>query len=102
MLVFLENRELEKLYVTGSSKKLRLPAEIIEKFFATLQKIQAAHSTRDLLSDNGLRFKKMEGFPNRYSMRLNVKYRLEMEIKWLDSDQQIGAFHIMAITNHYQ
>ena len=36
------NKELEKLYTTGKSKKLKLSNDIIEKFFARIQQIEAA------------------------------------------------------------
>jgi hypothetical protein len=34
-------------------------------------------------------------------MRLNQKYRLEMEIAWEDEAQTIGKFYLQTISNHY-
>jgi proteic killer suppression protein len=99
--VHLNDKELEKLYTTGKSAKLKLPENIIDKFFATIQKIEAAMTIKDLLADNGLRFEKLKGSANRYSMRLSSKYRLEMEIEWIDDKLTVGKFYLKKISNHY-
>ena len=95
------NKELEKLYVTGKSKKLKLPNDIIEKFFARLQQIEAANDIYDLWNDKGLNFKKLTNTENSYSMRLKIKYRLEMDINWSNNELTIGDFVITDISNHY-
>lgn len=82
MEVFIANKHLKELYTSGKSKKLKLPEQVIDKFFATVQKIQAAQSVHDSWADNGLRFKKIAGNEELYAMRLNIKYRLEMIIEW--------------------
>jgi plasmid maintenance system killer protein len=99
--VFINNKELEKLYTTGQSRKLRLLGHVIDKFFATVQKIEASVILNDLLADKGLRFEKLRGFENRYSMRLSGKFRLEMEIEWNDDKRNIGKFYMLTISNHY-
>jgi len=96
-----KNKELEKLYTTGKSKKLKLSDDIIEKFFARLQQIEAAHDIYDLWKDKGLNFKRMEGSENSFSMRLKIKFRLEMDIEWKNEDKTIGDFIITEISNHY-
>jgi len=95
------NKELEKLYVTGKSKKLKLPNDIIEKFFARLQQIDAANDIYDLWNDKGLNFEKLTNTENSYSMRLKIKYRLEMDIDWTNNELNIGDFIITDISNHY-
>lgn len=95
------NKELEKLYVTGKSKKLKLPNDIIEKFFARLQQIEAANDIYDLWNDKGLNFEKLTNTENSYSMRLKIKYRLEMDIDWSNKELTIGDFVITEISNHY-
>lgn len=101
MDVLLNNKELEKLYDTGKSKKLRLPEPVIEKFFATVQKIDAAVDIYDLWKDSALKFEKLKGTENRYSMRLTGKYRLEMQVEWKDEGQTTGKFYLEEISNHY-
>ena len=95
------NKELEKLYVTRKSKKLKLPNDIIEKFFARLQQIEAANDIYDLWNDKGLNFEKLTNTENSYSMRLKIKYRLEMDIDWKNNELTIGDFIITDISNHY-
>jgi proteic killer suppression protein len=99
--VHLNDKELEKLYTTGKSAKLKLPENIIDKFFATIQKIEAAITTKDLLADKGLRFEKLKGSKSRYSMRLSAKCRLEMEVEWIDDKLTVGKFYLQKISNHY-
>lgn len=97
-----KNKDLEKLYTTGKSKKYRLPANIIEKFFARIQQIEAAHDIHDLWNDKWLNFEKLTNTENSYSMRLNQKYRLEMDIDWINNELTIGEFIITEISNHYK
>ena len=96
-----DNKELETLYTTGKSKKLKLPGDIIDKFFARVQQIEAAHTIHDLWSDRGLHFEKLKGYENLYSMRLKLKYRLEMRIEWNNDEKTSGNFVITRISNHY-
>ena len=58
MNVYIPDKDLKKLYVTGTSKKLKLPKDIIEKFFASVQKISAAKDIYDLWKDPSLNFEK--------------------------------------------
>ncbi len=99
MDVYIDDKELENLYVTGKSRKLKLRPDIIEKYFATIQKIDAARDIYDLWKDPSLNFEK---YKKHYSMRLTGKYRLEMTINWMNEKNTIGEFHLFAITNHYR
>ena len=98
MDVYINDKEIEKLYVTGKSKKLKLRPEIIDKFFATIQKIDSAKDIYDLWNDPALNFEK---YKKHYSVRLSNKYRLEMEVKWLNEDKTVGEFSLFTISNHY-
>ena len=103
MDVFINDKELEKLYTTGRSKKLKLPELVVDKFFVAVQKIDAAITIYDFWQDKGLNFEKLKGKQkNRYSMRLSGKYRLEMEITWENEEKTIGVFSLVAISNHYK
>lgn len=98
MNVSINQKELETLYTKGKSNKL--PPQVVEKFFATIQKIEAATDIHDLLADNGLRFKKMQNSDS-YAMRLNNKYRLEMQVEWDNDAQTVGHFILTNISVHY-
>ena len=99
--VLIDDKELEKLFTTGTSKKLALPADIAEKFFATVQKIESAKNIYDLWADSGLKFEKLRGKGNYYSMRLSKKYRLVMEVLWQNEKKTLGEFILKTISNHY-
>lgn len=96
-----DNKDLEKLYTEGKSKKYRLSEDITDKFFARIQQIEAARDIYDLWNDKGLNFEKLQGYDSRYSMRLKLKYRMEMIVEWQNSEKIIGEFIIVDITNHY-
>jgi toxin HigB-1 len=102
MIFSFRNKELEKLYTTGKSRKYRLPEDIIDKFFARVQQIEAAENIYDLWNDKGLNFEKMQGTTNSYSMRLKHKYRLHLDIDWKDNELTIGDFCLTGISTHYQ
>ena len=101
MEAFFMNKELEKLYMSGKSRKYLLPADITQKFVMCVRKIMAAETIHDFWQDPALNFEKLRGTSNRYSMRLNRKYRLEMDIEWDNEIQTIGIFGIDEISNHY-
>ncbi len=96
-----ENKDLENLYTDGKSRKYKLQDDIVDKFFARIQQIEAASDIYDLWKDKGLNFEKLQGFDNRYSMRLKNKYRLEVSKEWLNTEKTIGAFAIIEVSNHY-
>ena len=101
MKVLINNKELIKLYETGKSLKLRLPDNVIDKFFATMQKIESASDIYDLWRNPSLKFEKMKGSQNSYSVRLTGKYRLELDIDWNDDSKTTGTFFINSISTHY-
>ena len=102
MEISIDNKELEKLYTTGKSAKLKIPDHVTDKFFATIQKIEAARDIYDLWADKGLNFEKLKGKEKEYSMRLSGKYRLEMEFNWNDEQKTNGSFVLKNISNHYK
>ena len=92
-----KNKELEKLYTTGKSKKLKLSNDIIEKFFARVQQIEAAENIYDLWNDPSLNFEK---YKMHYSIRLTGKYRLEMRVNWMNETKTIGEFYLFQISRN--
>jgi len=96
-----DNKDLEKLYIEGRSRKYRLPEDIVDKFFARIRQLESANDIHDLWNDKGLNFEKLQGYESRYSMRLKLKYRLEMIVEWKNNENSIGEFIIIDISNHY-
>jgi len=102
MEVLVKNKELQKLYETGKSKKYPLPKNIIDEFTYCVQVLEAAETIYDIWNDKSLKFEKLKGTENSYSLRLNKKYRLEMDIDWINQECTIGIVEVTEISNHYK
>jgi len=99
--VKVDDKELIKLIETGKSRKLRLPDNVAQEFFAALQEVEFAGTIHDLWKRPKRKFEKLRGHASRYSMRLTGKYRLEMEVTWTNTEKTVGIFLIDEISNHY-
>jgi len=66
-----------------------------------LQQLEAAINIYDLWKTPSLNFEKLEGFENRYSVRLSKRWRLEVEIDWEDKEKTKGIIYIVDISKHY-
>ena len=101
MRVEFKNKSLIQLYETGKSRKYNLQQDILKKFFMRLQQLEAAINIYDLWKTPSLNFEKLEGFENRYSVRLSKRWRLEVEIDWEDKEKTKGIIYIVDISKHY-
>ncbi len=96
------SRDLAELYETGKSRKYKgLPPSVAKKFIARISQIEAAESIYDLWKTGSLQFKKLQGENNLYSMRVDLHWRLEIEIDWKDEKQTCGCFKVKDLSNHY-
>ena len=96
------NKKLEKLYTTGKNNKYKLPKDIIEHFVWLVDIIDAAKNIYDFWNQPALNFEKLEGYENRYSFRINKRYRLEVAMEWENDEHTIGIVGIDEISKHYQ
>ena len=95
-------KDLVKLYTTGNCRKYRgLPDSVRKKFVARIAQIEAAHTIHDLWKTPSLNFEKLEGKGNLYSVRVDGKWRLEIEVEWDDEEQAKGVFYIKDLNKHY-
>lgn len=101
MEVYIEDKELKTLYTTGKSRKLKIPEPVVDKFFSTIKKIRSSTTIHDFWHDPSMKFEKLQGFKNRYSIRLTGKYRLEIEIQWINEQKTTGKFYLKEISVHY-
>ena len=101
MKVNLKHRELEALYRTGRSRKGKLPVELAKKFCQRVGILEAAESIYDLRSPVSLRFEKLQGYENRFSLRINDQYRLEVEIEFEDGARTRGRIVVVKLSDHY-
>lgn len=103
MEVFCNNKKLIKLYESGkSTKKYRLTQDIIDKFLMRVDTLESVTTIHDLWNHAALNFEKLKGAGNRYSIRLNKQYRLEVEIEWVNDEKTVGKIELLDITNHYE
>ncbi len=96
------NRHLKTLYETGRSKKYPLQKQVIHSFFQVMAAVDAAVDIHDLQQRPSFNFKRMKGTESRFSLRINRKYRLEVEIDWENEEKTIGILRIDEISTHYQ
>ena len=96
------NKKLEQLYTTGKSSKYKLDKDIVRDFIWLVSVIAAAKDIHDFWKQPALKFEKLKGTKNRYSFRINRKYRLEVDISWENEEQTIGIVEIDELSKHYQ
>ncbi len=101
MQIEFRNKHLVHLYQKGKTGKYPLPPGVIEKFFMRIQQIEAAVDIYDLWKTPSLNFERLLGFEARVSLRLDNKYRLEIEIEWEDEERTKGTVYILEISKHY-
>ena len=101
MQVEFKNKNLYELYAEGKSKKYRIQKDVLKRFFMRVQQLQAAGTIYDLWQSGALNFEKLTGYENRFSLRVNVKWRLEMEIEWENEEKTTGKIYITELSKHY-
>lgn len=101
MKVEFRNAQLEKLYTAGHSKKYPLDEAVVRKFVAVIGRLEAASDIHDLWRLSSLNFERLQGYPNRYSARVTIKYRIEMEIDWENEEKTVGLIGIVELSSHY-
>ena len=92
-----EDRKLEALYRAEEGAK-KYPSDVVEAFFRRMASIRAAKDERDLRALKGARLEKLKGERDRYSMRLNVKWRL---IIGFERDAGGAIVVVIEISDHY-
>jgi len=102
MEIDFKNKHLLDLYTKGKSKKFPLPEGVAEKYIDRVNRIGAAETINDLRMPPSMKFKRMKGTDNRYSIRLNNQYRLEFEVKFSDKSKTKGTVTIVDLSKHYE
>lgn len=103
MDVTCNNKHLLKVYKTGKqSKKYRLQQDIIDRFLMRVETLKAVETIHDLWQHPALKFEKLQGYENRFSIRINRQYRLEVEIEWKNDEKTKGVIDLLDISNHYE
>ncbi len=101
MTVEFINKDIQELYETGYSKKDKnVPKNITEKMIDTILRLQSSTNIGDIWKQRSLRFERLQG-GERYSVRLNIVWRLEMVINWIDGNCSVGIIGITELSRHY-
>ena len=95
------NKHLQKLYEEGKSRKYRLQKQTLRKFFIAIGVLESAQSIHDLWRTPSFNFEKLAGFKDKYSVRLNKEWRLEMSMEWTDKERTVGSVLLHELSNHY-
>ena len=75
MIISFGNKETEKFYITGKSRKF--PQSIIKVALRKLDYLNAAKDINDLKIPPGNRLEQLKGkYENMYSIRINIQYRI--------------------------
>ena len=101
MQVTFADQHLEALYRTRTSPKGKLPADVVRRFCGRVQILEAAESIHDLQCSGSLHFERLRGFENRFSLRVNLQYRLEIEIEFEDKGRTRGVVSVVKLSPHY-
>ena len=96
-----KNSKYVDLYENGKTKKLSLPKGLPKKFFERMNRIGAAVDINDLREPPSMHFEKLQGFEDRFSIKLNDQYRLVFEIDFSDEERLQGKVTVIGISKHY-
>ena len=66
-----------------------------------MQQLEASDTIYDLWNTPSLNFEKLEGYINRYSIRLTRSWRLEFELIWENEEKTIGKIIVVELSKHY-
>jgi len=97
MRITFDNPELAEL-LNNANARTKLPLQLVAVYRRVVGVIIQARNENDLRMIGGMHFEKLKGGSNRYSVRLNRKFRLEMSMEAADGG---NILHICEISNHY-
>lgn len=97
-----KDKNLFDLYTKGKSRKYRFEKNVIKNFVKRVASIENANTIFDLRKPPSMRFEKLEGYQNRFSIRINDQFRLEFDIDFEDENKTKGKVEILTISKHYK
>ena len=96
------NKDLEELYTKGRSKKYKeVPLNIVQKMVRAVEVLKSSSSIQEIWKFPAYKFEKLQG-NDRYSMRMNIVWRLEPTVKWIDEKKvHVEIINLEDLTKHY-
>ena len=101
MDISFDNKNLLELYEKGKSMKYKVPQNIARKYVVVIEILKSAQTIHDLWKTPSLNFKKLSGDDNKYSARLSIHWRIEMDIEWQNDEKTVGIINLIDVSNHY-
>ena len=97
------DKHLLELYEKGRSKKYKfIDKPLAKKFVERVGRIEDSITIYDLREPPSMRFEALEGYENRFSIRLDRQSRLEFEIDFENTEKTAGFIRILTISKHYE
>lgn len=88
---------------TATDKKHRYQPEVIKAYAKCIFRMQESSDLNDLKRFQALNLEMLKGdIEGRYSVRVNVKYRVEFSVRYIDTEPVTTICNIMDLSNHYQ
>ncbi|MCI6479840.1 MAG: type II toxin-antitoxin system RelE/ParE family toxin [Spirochaetia bacterium] len=96
------NKDLEELYTKGRSKKYKdVPLNIAQKMVKAVEVLKTSSSIQEIWKFPAYKFEKLQG-NDRYSMRMNIVWRLELTVKWIDEKKvHVEIINLEDLIKHY-
>ncbi len=103
MQVTFEKEYLKTLYETGATdKKHRFQPDIVSRYQRCVD-LMLASDIAGLKKIRSLNFEELQGDKKGvFSIRVNIKYRIEFTIMELDTEPVITVCNIIDLSNHYK
>jgi proteic killer suppression protein len=96
------DRHLQDVYEKGRSGKYKfIDKALAVKIVERVGRIDAAVTIYDLRVPPSMQFEALEGYANRFSIRLDGKHRLEFEIDFENAEKTVGFVRIVTVSKHY-
>ncbi len=103
MNIIFEDEELEQLYQGFKPKgKPKYQKEIIKKLQKTIKKLESCKRREDLMILNSLNFESLEGYENRYSVKVDDFFRLEFSFQKENESDIAEYILVIRMSKHYK
>ncbi len=103
MKIIIEDKELELLYQGFKPKgKPEYQEATIKKLKKTIKTVESCGRREDLMLLNSLKFKAMEGYENKYSVRVDDFFRLEFSFQKENESDIAEYILVIRMSKHYK
>jgi len=98
MIIEFKNEELSDIY-QGHKTPKGYQLDVVKAFIKTVKVLEASKNTEELYKIKSLNFEALANRKGIYSVRVNIKYRIEFKYR---VDGTISIITIIKLSNHYK